>query len=58
MSDVLARICDVKRSDVVRRKALTPLARLEALAVEASPPRGFVSAIEATIAEGRLALIA
>jgi len=58
MSDVLARICDIKRADVARRKERRPLAELEAAVSQASPPRGFVKAIEQTIAEGRLALIA
>ncbi len=58
MSDVLARICDVKRADVARRKERRPLAELEASLDDTPAPRGFVRAIEATVASGRLALIA
>lgn len=58
MSDVLDRICAIKRSEVDTRKMVTPLAGLEAALDQASPPRGFVRAIEGTIADGRFALIA
>ncbi|MEM9441749.1 MAG: indole-3-glycerol phosphate synthase TrpC [Pseudomonadota bacterium] len=58
MSDVLAKICDIKRADVARRKMTTPLAELERLAGQAGPPRGFMKAIERSVADGRLALIA
>ena len=58
MSDVLARICDIKRADVARRKAAAPLVRLEQAANSASPPRGFLSAIETRISQGQFALIA
>ncbi|MGI9502277.1 MAG: indole-3-glycerol phosphate synthase TrpC, partial [Geminicoccaceae bacterium] len=58
MSDVLARICDIKRADVERRKAAAARADLEKAASEALPPRGFVKAIERTIEGGRFALIA
>ena len=58
MSDVLARICDIKRADVEGRKVATPVADLEKAAAEAKAPRGFVKAIEQSIADGRFALIA
>ncbi|MGI9509710.1 MAG: indole-3-glycerol phosphate synthase TrpC [Geminicoccaceae bacterium] len=58
MSDVLARICDIKRTDVTKRKVAAPLAGLENALADAPPVRGFVRAIDATIADGRLALIA
>ena len=58
MSDVLARICDIKRSDVAKRKVVAPLAGLEGALTGAPPVRGFVQAIETTIAAGHLALIA
>ena len=58
MSDVLGKICDIKRADVERRKVAVPLAELEAKAADAPAPRGFVKAIEATIEAGRFALIA
>ena len=58
MSDVLARICAVKRSDVAERKAARSLADLERAAADAPPPLGFVRAIETTLHQGRFALIA
>ena len=58
MSDVLARICDIKREDVAARKAAAPLTELKARAADTPPPRGFVNAIESTIEAGHLALIA
>ncbi|MGI9492056.1 MAG: indole-3-glycerol phosphate synthase TrpC [Geminicoccaceae bacterium] len=58
MSDVLAKICDIKRKDVEARRVAAPLAGLEARAADAPAPRGFVNAIETTIEAGRLALIA
>ncbi|MGI9452471.1 MAG: indole-3-glycerol phosphate synthase TrpC [Geminicoccaceae bacterium] len=58
MSDVLAKICDIKRKDVQARRVAAPLAELEAKAADAPPPRGFINAIDKTIEAGRLALIA
>jgi indole-3-glycerol phosphate synthase len=58
MSDVLARICDIKRADVAQRKESRPLATLEAALTDATPPRGFVKAIEHRIDSGDFALIA
>ncbi|MEM7044195.1 MAG: indole-3-glycerol phosphate synthase TrpC [Pseudomonadota bacterium] len=58
MSDVLARICDIKRADLAERKVAAPLADIERTAADAPPTRGFVRAIERTIADDRLALIA
>jgi indole-3-glycerol phosphate synthase len=58
MSDVLARICADKRRHVAAAKAERPLAALEAAARSASPPRGFVAALERMLAAGRHALIA
>lgn len=58
MSDVLARICDIKRADVAARKAALPVAELEGAIDDAPPVRGFVRAIEKTIEEDRFALIA
>ena len=57
MTDVLARICAVKREHVARRKAALPLARLLAELPD-EPPRGFARALAAAAAAGRLALIA
>lgn len=52
MSDVLARICEVKRAEVERRKAGLPLPP------PGEPPRGFARALREAHAAGRPALIA
>ena len=57
MSDVLARICAVKREHVARRKAELPLPRLLA-SLPAERPRGFGRALERAHAAGRHPLIA
>jgi indole-3-glycerol phosphate synthase len=57
MTDVLARICAARRQAVAARKAVLPLAALEAL-VPATPTRGFRRALEAKRAAEGLALIA
>ena len=57
MSDVLARICAVKREHIARRKAELPLARLLA-SLPDEPPRGFARALESAHGAGRHALIA
>ncbi len=58
VSDALARICADTRLEVARRKAVAPLAEIEATARAAPPPRGFARALDATVAAGRFALIA
>ena len=58
MSDVLARICDIKRADVAARKVAMPRAKLEAALDDAPPTRGFIKGLETTVAAGRFALIA
>lgn len=58
MSDILDKIAAYKRVDVAARKAARPQAEVEQAAYAASPPRGFVRALEAAHAPGRLALIA
>ena len=58
MSDILARIEKYKREEVALAKRVRPLAALEQAAKAASPPRGFVAAIERRIADGKYALIA
>jgi indole-3-glycerol phosphate synthase len=58
LSDVLARICGDKRRHVAAMREARPLAAVEALAAAAAPPRGFKSALLASAAAGRLALIA
>lgn len=57
MSDVLARICAVKREHIARRKIELPLARLLA-SLPAELPRGFAGALARAHAEGRFPLIA
>ena len=58
MSDMLAKICNIKRADVARCKEAVPQAELERTVGKAAPTRGFIKAIEQTIASGRFALIA
>ena len=58
MSDILDKIAAYKRLDVAARKAARPQAEVEHAARAASPTRGFVRALEAAHAPGRLALIA
>ena len=58
MSDILDRIAAYKREDVVRRKAATPQAAMEAEAALAGMPRGFRAALLRHAAPGRPALIA
>jgi indole-3-glycerol phosphate synthase len=58
MSDVLKKICDVKRAAVAKRKAQTPLAEVERLAKSAIPARGFAAALTAKADRGQYALIA
>ncbi|MDR3507276.1 MAG: indole-3-glycerol phosphate synthase TrpC [Caulobacteraceae bacterium] len=58
MTDILEQIAAYKRIDVRARKAERPLAGLEFLAEDASPPRGFRRALDRAHAPGRPALIA
>ncbi len=58
MADILAKIEAYKREEVAAAKRARPLAALEAAAKAASPPRGFLQAIERRIAAGDYALIA
>jgi indole-3-glycerol phosphate synthase len=58
MSDILTRIAAYKRDEVAARKAQTSQAEIEAKAKSASPPRGFLRALRAAHAPGRLGLIA
>jgi indole-3-glycerol phosphate synthase len=57
MSDVLARICDGKRKEVERARAARPLSEVERTARKASPPRGFIAALEHSVEAGRYGLI-
>jgi len=58
MSDVLARICADTRASVARAKAARPLAEVEREAEIASPPRGFIAALDRALTSGRYGLIA
>jgi indole-3-glycerol phosphate synthase len=58
MADILARIEVTKRVEIAEAKARVPLAALERAIADASPPRGFLAAIERKHAEGAFALIA
>jgi indole-3-glycerol phosphate synthase len=58
MADILAKIAAYKHQEIAAAKAVRPLAALEAAAREASPPRGFLRAIERRLARGDYALIA
>jgi indole-3-glycerol phosphate synthase len=58
MSDILAKIEAYKRKEIAEAKHVRPLAALEKAAAAASPPRGFLRAIERRIAGGDYALIA
>jgi indole-3-glycerol phosphate synthase len=58
MSDVLTRIMAGKAREVAAAKAMRSLSETEAAARAASPPRGFIAALEASVAGGRYGLIA
>jgi indole-3-glycerol phosphate synthase len=58
MTDILAKIAAYKREEIAAAKRRRPLAALELDAKSASPPRGFVHAIEQRVALGDYALIA
>ncbi|MCA3613392.1 MAG: indole-3-glycerol phosphate synthase TrpC [Methylobacterium sp.] len=58
MSDILRTIEATKREEVAAAKARLPLAALRREAEQASPPRGFLAALESKLASGLFALIA
>src|SRR5450432_3434486 len=58
MSDILAKIEAYKREEIAAAKRTRPMAELERQAKAAAPSRGFLRAIERTIAAGNTALIA
>ncbi|MDR3408422.1 MAG: indole-3-glycerol phosphate synthase TrpC [Methylovirgula sp.] len=58
MADILNQIEAYKRKEIVEAKLRMPLSTLERRIENHDPPRGFVHAIEAKLAEGRFALIA
>ncbi len=58
MADILDKIEAYKREEIATAKRERPRSALEAAAKSAAPPRGFASAIRATLARGDYALIA
>jgi indole-3-glycerol phosphate synthase len=58
MSDILKTIEQAKRAEIAAAKQATPQADMEAHAKAQPPARGFLAALERTIAAGRPALIA
>ncbi len=58
MSDILKTIEEAKRAEIAAAKRATPPAEMEAHAKAQPPARGFLAALERTIADGRPALIA
>jgi indole-3-glycerol phosphate synthase len=58
MSDVLARIIAGKREEVARARQSRPWGDVERAASEATPPRGFIAALEHAAQAGRFGLIA
>ena len=58
MMDILKKIEAYKREEIAEAKRARPLGELERAAKAASPPRGFLRAIEKKIAERDYALIA
>jgi indole-3-glycerol phosphate synthase len=58
MDDVLKKIEAYKREEIAAAMRATPYAAIEAAAAAASPPRGFLRAIERRVAGGDYALIA
>jgi indole-3-glycerol phosphate synthase len=58
MSDILEEIAAYKRTDVAALRRAESQDAVEARAKSASPPRGFIEALERAAAPGRLALIA
>ena len=58
MSDILTKIEAYKREEIAQAKKARPPADVEKAAETASPPRGFLAALEAKIARGDYALIA
>jgi indole-3-glycerol phosphate synthase len=58
MSDVLARIIAGKRDEVARARQTRSWGDVERAASEATPPRGFIAALERAAQAGRFGLIA
>jgi indole-3-glycerol phosphate synthase len=57
MTDIMAKIAAYKREEIAAAKRARPLAQLVEEAKAASPPRGFLAAIERRLASGGYALI-
>ena len=58
MSDILAKIEAYKRAEIAAAKLARPLAEVEAAAKAASPPRGFLAALQRKRAAEQYALVA
>jgi len=58
MNDTLSRINNYKRAEIAAAKARAPLDEMKRLADRATPPRGFLAALEQAVAAGRYGLIA
>jgi indole-3-glycerol phosphate synthase len=58
MTDILSKIEAYKRAEIAAAQHTIPMAEIEARARSASPPRGFLRAIERRRASGKAALIA
>jgi indole-3-glycerol phosphate synthase len=58
MADILAKIEAYKREEIATAKRARPLPAIEAEALAAPPPRGFIRAIERQLDAGNYALIA
>jgi indole-3-glycerol phosphate synthase len=58
MADILAKIEASKRAEIAAAKVRISPAEMERRAADAPPPRGFLAAIEQSLAAGRPALIA
>src|ERR1700674_3034698 len=58
MADILEKISAYKRAEIVAAKLARPLDAVEREAKAASPPRGFLRAIERRLEAGEYALIA
>lgn len=58
MSDVLEKICKIKRGEIEARQAARPLTDVKADAADAPPARDFLGALQTKIAGGQYGLIA